>query len=165
MGSSQFLRSISQPSRLRGLGMVAALGMVAGCTDQRVDLSTYLESGDTGWNSRWTSPPPVLEENIQLIGMDASNVVALFGKPRLQRQESGAQYWRYSFGNCLVDIYVSRDDRGQRDEVFHYDLREPWKPARSVRGAYANSCAALERRLVRGPDSGSLSLAPRVESH
>ena len=126
------------------------LANLTGCAEPRVDLSTYLTPSESSWNSPWHAPQPVLDENIQLIGMDASNVVALFGKPSLQRRESDAQYWRYSFAGCVVDIYVYQEDGGERDEVVHYALRDPAK-VRHLSGP-SPSCDALERRLVRAPE-------------
>ncbi|MCB1971970.1 MAG: hypothetical protein H6851_12815 [Geminicoccaceae bacterium] len=160
------VQSKLQPERWLRVCSVAMLGTLTGCAEQKVDLSTYLAPGDTGWDSAWnSSAPPVLEENIQLIGMDASNVVALFGKPSLQQRESEAQYWRYSFGDCVVDIYVFKDDHDKRDEVVHYDVRDHMRAPRGIRGGQANSCASLEKHLVRAPDFTGDKRQRRIETH
>ena len=154
----------SGPQRLGPIAAVALLASAAGCADHgSSNLAAYLVPDKADGAHLWSPPAPELDESVQLIGMDATGVVALLGKPSFRRRESDAQYWRYSFSGCVVDIYVYRDARSDRDHVVHYDLHEPWRPPRMRRSPTQN-CDVLARRLVRD-STGDTDGLPPIRTH
>ena len=157
-------RSGSNPLPFLRVAAVALMASAAGCADHgSSNLAAYLVPEEEGGAHLWSPPAPELDESVQLIGMDATGVVALLGKPSFRRRESDAQYWRYSFSGCVVDIYVYRDERSDRDHVVHYDLHEPWRPPR-MRRSPAQNCDVLARRLVRDSADDAFGL-PSIRTH
>ena len=150
--------------RNAAVALVAAVILSACAADPKpVDLSQYMVPADTQRAHR--APAPDLHRDVQLIGMEANSVVALLGRPTLTSRENGAQYWRYSYAGCTVDIYVYHDPARARDEGVHVALREPWGDAWSASG---RGCARLAARLGALPAETVEEPAaplPRVQAH
>jgi hypothetical protein len=91
--------------------------------------------------------PPDFPQIGGIVGMGATQVSAILGEPALQRRERPAQYWRYSYAGCTLDLFLYADPRqaGQM-KVLYYELRQEPRPA-----AFRNArCADMQARL--GPN-------------
>jgi hypothetical protein len=55
--------------------------------------------------------------------MDSSAVQGLLGRPALQRRERPAQYWRYSYAGCALDVFLYADPAGGSLRVAYYEVR------------------------------------------
>ena len=84
---------------------------------------------------------PELPPGERLVGLSVKEARSLLGEPSLLRDEDRAQYWRYSFSGCSLDLYFYRDPALGFDRVTHVDLRGEAFPAP------APGCVRLERQL------------------
>jgi hypothetical protein len=55
--------------------------------------------------------------------MDGKAVEQMLGQPSLQRRERPAQYWRYNYGECAIDLYFYNDGDEGKLIVRHYEVR------------------------------------------
>ena len=102
--------------------------------------------------------PPPLPERMELLGMPGPYVERVFGRPSLRRREPPAEYWRYSFTRCTLDLFLYRDGPQGLPRVVYYELHATWPtPAASFEG-----CADIEARFVAPAKTGRL---PSVEEH
>lgn len=60
---------------------------------------------------------------LQLVGLESDAVEEIFGAPSLRRQEQPAQYWRYSYTGCTVDLFFYRETPGSAFKVTHFEFR------------------------------------------
>jgi hypothetical protein len=104
--------------------------------------------------------PPELPLGAAIVGMESGQVASLLGEPALQRREQPAQYWRYSYAGCTLDLFLYRHPESGRMHVLYYELRQEPRPA-----AFRNErCAGMAARL--GPNSaGNGGELPEVASH
>ncbi len=103
---------------------------------------------------------PELPNGVRLVGMDSSAVQGLLGIPALQRREQPAQYWRYSYAGCTLDLFLYVDQPTGELRVAYYEVRTDDQGSMSVGNA---RCERIQATLGRMADtSGDL---PAVTSH
>lgn len=103
---------------------------------------------------------PDLPNGVRLVGMDSSAVQGLLGPPALQRREQPAQYWRYSYAGCTLDLFLYVDQPTGELRVAYYEVRTDEPGGISVGNA---RCERIQATLGRMADS-SADLPP-VVSH
>lgn len=148
-------RSVRHAAGLLSLGVAMVALAACGGGPEPLPIDAYLAPPPAWRGLPPPSPVPDLASNVQLVGMDSSDLRGVFGEPALVRVEGNVQYWRYAFAGCSLDLFVdSRPDRGP--EVVYYDLRpEP---------RHGNAKAAAEcQRLARQLDQGKQRTAPQRE--
>lgn len=92
-------------------------------------------------------PAPEVPSGVQLVGMEGDKVVALLGTPALQRKEEPAQYWRYSFRGCSIDMFLYEEGGSERQRVAWYEVRPPAR----VKDPAVERCRTLVDRLGPRP--------------
>jgi len=104
--------------------------------------------------------PPPLPERIELVGMPGPYVEQVFGPPSLRRREPPAEYWRYSFTRCTLDLFLYEDQLQGLPRVVYYELHATWPtPAASFEG-----CTDIEAHFELPEQTGRGRL-PAVEEH
>jgi hypothetical protein len=102
---------------------------------------------------------PELPRGIRLVGMDSSQVQGLLGQPALQRRERPAQYWRYSYAGCILDLFLYVEMPADVLRVAYFEVRPDGRA-----GVSGNPrCERIQASLGRmADDAGAL---PPVEAH
>jgi hypothetical protein len=101
---------------------------------------------------------PELPKGVRLVGMDSAEVQGLLGQPALQRREQPAQYWRYSYAGCILDLFLYVEQPSGILRVAYYEIRPDDRP-----GTVSNPrCERIQATLGRMADGGDL---PPVETH
>ena len=97
---------------------------------------------------------PELPAGVRLVGMDASEVEGLLGAPALQRREAPAQYWRYSYAGCTLDLFLYVEQPSGALRVAYYEVRadDPGNPR----------CERIQASLGRMADNSGL---PEIRAH
>jgi len=150
-----------------GAGLIALLpALAAGCdmSDAPPELASYRAPPSVAPASEPRPVPlPPLSREVALVGMATGEVAALFGQPSLKRAERAAQYWRYSFPDCSLDLYAYHDPATGEDRVVHFELRAT---GRQLVAEGGRSCATLARHLVppTAAEDNEATLPP-VENH
>jgi hypothetical protein len=76
----------------------------------------------------------------------------------LQRRERPAQYWRYSYAGCALDLFLYAEPEGLL-RVAYYEVRpDPWRT-----GERTPRCESLRARL--GPALEPGGDLPQVQTH
>jgi hypothetical protein len=102
---------------------------------------------------------PELPRGIRLVGMDSSQVQGLLGQPALQRRERPAQYWRYSYAGCILDLFLYVEMPSAVLRVAYFEVR----PDRRAGVPGNPRCERIQASLGRmADDAGAL---PAVETH
>jgi hypothetical protein len=101
---------------------------------------------------------PELPKGVRLVGMDSAEVQGLLGEPALQRRETPAQYWRYSYAGCILDLFLYAEQPSGVLRVAYYEIRQDDRPG-TVRNA---GCMRIQSTLGRMADIGDL---PQVVAH
>jgi len=58
----------------------------------------------------------------KLMGLAGPELIAIFGEPDFRRTEPPAELWQYRSTNCVLDLFLYRDERG--DHVVHAEALE-----------------------------------------
>lgn len=66
---------------------------------------------------------PELPKGVRLVGMNSAEVQGLLGAPALQRREQPAQYWRYSYAGCTLDLFLYVEQPSGALRVAYYEVR------------------------------------------
>ncbi|HET6467187.1 MAG TPA: hypothetical protein VFG43_02300 [Geminicoccaceae bacterium] len=133
------------------LALIAALaGCVAGGEEALAPVSVDPQAH--------RPQPPELPFGVRIVGMDSGEVARLLGEPALQRRERPAQYWRYSYAGCTLDLFLYAEPETGRMQVLHWELRAEPRP----QAFRTERCAGMAARL--GPLPGQDDL-PEVASH
>ena len=66
---------------------------------------------------------PELPKGVRLVGMNSAEVEGLLGAPALQRRERPAQYWRYSYAGCTLDLFLYVEQPSGALRVAYYEVR------------------------------------------
>ncbi len=103
---------------------------------------------------------PELPKGVRLVGMDSAEVQGLLGIPALQRREQPAQYWRYSYAGCTLDLFLYVEQPSGVLRVAYYEVRSDDRfgmPLANPR------CERIRAMLGRMADNGSG--LPEVATH
>ena len=65
----------------------------------------------------------------ELLGMTASRMIFLFGKPVFVRRDPPGEFWRYRAKTCVLELYFYGEGENQRVE--HKEMRENDQPAKN----------------------------------
>lgn len=84
---------------------------------------------------------PRAPERFPVLGADGGTVERLFGPPSLRRREPPAEYWRYDFARCTLDLFLFRAPEDPAPRVVYFELRER-APAAALQ-----DCREIEARL------------------
>jgi hypothetical protein len=98
-------------SRLVVFGMLAAAPCRAG---EPVD-------------QRWVVPLLGSPGAARLLGLDPATLEETLGLPDLRREDSPAEYWRYTGERCALDLFLYHRSDGEGLRVVHARLR-PRRP-------------------------------------
>ncbi len=136
--------------------VVFCLGLLTGCA-----AMGGRAPGDVGAAAEPTLDGlPALPSGARLIGLDGGALEGLLGRPTLVRSERQAQYWRYSLGECQLDLFLYAEPAGAQSRVIYLDVR-PSGYASLSEAAMCGDLAALLRgepvapRRIE-PDDGQL---------
>ncbi len=129
-GSGPGRRGIEKVSGLGSLApvwLVSAVLLLAGCSAGSDRLAAYRAPPEPPRiaGAPLRDPPP-LPERIKLVGMPGPHVEQVFGPPSLRRREPPAEYWRYSFTRCTLDLFLYEDERQGLPRVVYYELHATW---------------------------------------
>jgi hypothetical protein len=58
----------------------------------------------------------------KLMGLGAPDLLVLFGEPDFRRTEPPAELWQYRSADCVLDLFLYRDEHGYR--VIHAETRQ-----------------------------------------
>ncbi len=99
--------------------------------------------------------PRHLPPRVRIVGAPAPFVLALLGEPSLRRRDPPAEYWRYSFPNCTLDLFLYADGPYAEPRVVYYEFRSDVP----VSGAGLSGCRDMRARFdtlrpAPGPGSG-----------
>ena len=120
--------------------VVFCLGLLTGCA-----ASDGRPPGDAGPAAVPTPDGlPALPSGARLIGLDGGALEGLLGRPTLVRSERQAQYWRYSLGECQLDLFLYAEPAGGLSRVIYLDVR-PSGYASLSEAAMCGDLAALLR--------------------
>lgn len=67
--------------------------------------------------------PRHLPQYVRIVGAPAPFVLALLGEPSLRRRDPPAEYWRYSFPGCTLDLFFYADGPYAEPRVVYYEFR------------------------------------------
>lgn len=101
---------------------------------------------------------PELPAGVRLVGMDAAEVEGLLGAPALQRREAPAQYWRYSYAGCTLDLFLYTEQPSRALRVAYYEVRTD-DPGNLARNPH---CERIQASLGRMADNSGL---PEIRTH
>jgi hypothetical protein len=102
---------------------------------------------------------PELPNGVRLVGMASAEVQGLLGTPALQRRERPAQYWRYSYAGCILDLFLYVEQPSGELRVAYYEVRPDDQWGSSLPNP---RCERIQATLGRMADAGHL---PSVASH
>lgn len=131
---------------------VAAAGLIAGplaacSTAPQID-APVAETVTLG-------PPkpaaPELPSGVRLVGMDSAEVQGLLGVPALQRREQPAQYWRYSYAGCILDLFLYVEQPSGELRVAYYEVRPDERMGMSLSNP---RCERIQTALGRIAEAG-----------
>ncbi|GBD40641.1 hypothetical protein HRbin39_00010 [bacterium HR39] len=98
--------------------------------------------------------PRHLPPRVRIVGAPAPFVLGLLGEPSLRRRDPPAEYWRYTFPNCTLDLFLFADGPFAEPRVVYYEFRSTVP----VAGAGLNGChdmrARFDTRQAPEPDEG-----------
>lgn len=140
----------------RGLVVVLAAVLLAACAGNDRPLSrqagsAYSSRAGTGGGL------PGEPARFVVLGADSQKLERLFGPPSLRRREPPAEYWRYDFPRCTLDLFLFRAPGEPQPRVVYFELRE-----RSPYAA-AQGCREIEARFeLPAPEKPPLA---DVETH
>ena len=101
-----------------------------------------------------------LPSGIRLIGLGGGELEGLLGRPTLVRSERQAQYWRYSLGECQLDLFLYAEPASALSRVVYLDVRPsgyaPSGAGRDVPEARRRYCEA-SRYPRAGPNPTAAS--------
>lgn len=86
---------------------------------------------------------------VGVLGVEADRVRDLLGPPSFARRESPAQYWRYDFAGCALDLFLFQVPGEAAPRVVHAELRRRG-PLAAGRDCEAMA-AAFEPEALAGP--------------
>ncbi len=66
---------------------------------------------------------PELPPRVILVGTRPAELERLLGRPDLRRREPPAEYWRYSFTGCILDVFLFRRSATAAPEVIYFEFR------------------------------------------
>ncbi len=66
---------------------------------------------------------PELPPRVILVGTRPAELRRLLGRPDLRRREPPAEYWRYSFTGCILDLFLFRRSATAAPEVIYFEFR------------------------------------------
>ncbi|GBD44561.1 hypothetical protein HRbin40_02050 [bacterium HR40] len=129
--------------RLRAGLLAGIVGMVASCAPAGPPPATA--------PAPVSAPPPLARPigrelpaqpaRFPILGADAATLEQLFGPPNLRRRELPAEYWRYDFARCTLDLFLFRAPGEAKARVVYFELRE------QTPYAAAHGCRELEARV------------------
>jgi len=129
------------------------LALLIGCSGSKSG-EPPAEARVVGPESWYALALPV-PEAAQLIGLDPPALRHMLGPPDFQRREAPAEFWRYDFEPCTLDLFLHRVLPSEQYQVAHAQFR----PA----GPGIQDCR-MPLLAVRAPAPVPSGL-PRVESH
>lgn len=127
---------------------LAALLLLSACGAPRLSPPAPAQGGAAPATSvhrpssdyAYATPEAPAERRIDpalLIGRDADSIEAELGRPDFVRKETGARVWQYFAGDCILDLFLYQDGKGEEKEgaafrAVHYELRSriPEDPGR-----------------------------------
>lgn len=129
--------------------VVLCFGLLAGCA--AIDGAPPSNVGAVAAPTRDGFPD--LPSGVRLIGLGGGELEGLLGHPTLIRSEQRAQYWRYSLGECQLDLFLYAEPASALSRVVYLDVR-PSGYAPSGEAAICGKLAALLRGEP-APSSGA----------
>lgn len=104
-------------------------------------------------------PSFALPAGVILVGLDASRIDDLFGRPEMVMVAGRAQWWRYAMGRCAIDVFLMRDGRTDDLVVSQVGVR----PVAGTSRLGGEPCPALDADADR---SAAVELdLPAVQLH
>lgn len=108
-------------------------------------------NGDRLTAYREATPPPVPGKIVRdmpatparfpVLGADTGTLERLFGPPSLRRRDPPAEYWRYDFPRCTLDLFLFRAAGDPAPRIVYFELRE------QAPGAAMQGCREIEARF------------------
>ncbi|MGE4429189.1 MAG: hypothetical protein AB7E05_00440 [Sphingobium sp.] len=104
------------------IGAAGAMGMATLALSACVSAPTGQKPGNGA-----IAPPPAIQysRTQPLFGLDAKQLVARFGEPRLDIRDRTVRKLQFmtAGGKCVLDVYLYATDRGREPTVTHMDTR------------------------------------------
>ena len=66
---------------------------------------------------------PELPPRVTLVGVRPAELERMLGRPSLRRREPPAEYWRYSFTGCTLDVFLYREPDFRKTRVIYFEFR------------------------------------------
>jgi hypothetical protein len=88
---------------------------------------------------------PPTQAQFPVLGADALMLERLFGPPSLRRREPPAEYWRYDFPRCTLDLFLFQAPGEPAPRVVYFEFRE------QAPGAAMHDCREIEARFGTPP--------------
>ncbi|MSP52126.1 MAG: hypothetical protein EXQ91_07025 [Alphaproteobacteria bacterium] len=82
----------------------------------------------------------------RLIGLRASDIAELFGKPQLLRREPPAEIWQYLSNDCVLQMFFYEAPDRRSFQVRHVEVRGRNRATRSERECFSSVLNATLRR-------------------
>ncbi len=110
--------------RLRLTGLLFAPLLLAGCSTAQQRLEPYRASPPVRPAiGRSPLALPELPPRVALVGIRAGELEQILGRPSLRRREPPAEYWRYSFTGCILDVFLYRSSEAAIPKVVYFEFR------------------------------------------
>lgn len=88
---------------------------------------------------------PTTPAQFPVLGADTMTLERLFGPPSLRRREPPAEYWRYDFPRCTLDLFLFQAPGEPAPRVVYFEFRE------QAPGAALHDCREIEARFGAPP--------------
>ena len=72
------------------------------------------------------APEPALMPEIKLVGMSRGETATLLGAPAEERDAAPAKIWKFTSGECAVDVYFYLDVARNDFYALHYNVQDRW---------------------------------------
>lgn len=128
MGIQEAAKSTAEtasPRRIAGRRLAAALwlgSLVSACVSAAPEPPATIVATPFPAPSVLPAAPSRLPAIGELAGMAPPEILALLGKPDLQREEPPAEIWQYRTADCVLDLFFYR--QGDDLRLVHAETRD-----------------------------------------
>jgi hypothetical protein len=117
----------------QGFWAIAALLLLGGCVTGSNDPDYSLGGGEKGVFSSANAGRPI--PLVQIRGLDERQLLALFGRPQMDRRDAATRVLRYQSDACTLFVFV-QDNKAQYADAYDTRMR-PLTPADQCAGSVA----------------------------
>ncbi len=110
-------------SRLRPTGFLGGAMLLAACAASTPPPAPEIVPTPSVPAAGPLSMLPELPARVTLVGTGVAELERMLGRPALRRREPPAEYWRYSFTGCTLDVFLFRDGATARPRVIYFEFR------------------------------------------